>query len=102
MNEPLNVGRRVKQEQEQADQLANIKQANQAMVRCEWEVARLRTHVSTREKYEQKAINAEMVQANKELILLRKARMSEFLSAEALEFERQLNERGLAFAKYRP
>jgi len=40
-------------------------------------------------------------QANAELILYRKARMREFLTAEAESFSQQLQARGLAFAKTR-
>lgn len=102
MKEPLNVKRRVHEEQMRTDRLVDIGRSNMAMVRCEWEVARLRTDAVTKDKYETKAIVAEMEQGNKELILVRRARMAEFLAAEAAEFEAQLNERGLAFAKVRP
>ena len=36
-------------------------------------------------------------QENKELLIKRKARMKEFLAAEALTFEMQLNAQGKAF-----
>ena len=84
------------------DRIIDINKSNLAMVRCEWEVARLRSDALTRDKFQSKAINAEIEQGNKELILLRRARMKEFLAAEAEEFERQLNAKGLAFAKFRP
>jgi len=102
MNNPLNVQRRVQEEQMRTDRLVDIKGTNLAMVRCQWEVSRLRQDVTTRERFLDKEVANEIEQGNKELVLLRRARMKEFLTAEAAEYERQLNEMGLAFAKDRP
>ena len=102
MAAPQNVMRRVKDEQTRTDRLTNIKISNQAMVRCQWEVSRMRTDPMVRERFTDKEVANEIEQGNKELILLRRARMKEFLEAEAEEYERQLNARGLAFAKHRP
>ena len=98
---PLNIQRRVNQEQTQFEALRAIKASNLAQVRGQWEVSRLRTDASTRQRFEDKEIANEVEQGNKELLILRRARMKEFLAAEAAEHERQLNELGLAFAKYR-
>ena len=102
MNNPQNVMRRVKDEQTRNDRLVDIKAVNGAMVRCQWEASRMRTDPMTRERFIDKEVANEIEQGNKELILLRRARMKEFLEAEAAEMEAQLNARGLAFAKHRP
>tara|TARA_B100000795_G_scaffold96994_1_gene71190 strand:- start:1270 stop:1581 length:312 start_codon:yes stop_codon:yes gene_type:complete len=99
---PQNVMRRVKDEQTRTDRLVDIKAVNGSMVRCQWEASRMRTDPMTRQRFTDKEVANEIEQGNKELILLRRARMREFLEAEAAEFEANLNARGLAFAKHRP
>ena len=99
---PQNVMRRVKDEQMRTDRLVDIKAVNGSMVRCQWEASRMRTDPMTRQRFTEKEVANEIEQGNKELVLLRRARMKEFLTAEAAEYERQLNEMGLAFAKDRP
>ena len=99
---PQNVMRRVKDEQTRTDRLVDIKAVNGSMVRCQWEASRMRTDPMTRQRFTDKEVANEIEQGNKELILLRRARMKEFLEAEAAEFEANLNARGLAFAKHRP
>ena len=53
---------------------------------CEWANARERTDVAMQSRHEQKAISYELEQENKELMLLRRARMKEFLEAEAVQY----------------
>merc|ERR1711990_901630 len=96
MNEPLNVARRVKDEQVLTERLIDLKQQGHAMRACEWYNARERGDVSLQQLYEKKKITNELEQANKEMLLLRRARMKELLEAEAFEFETQLNSMGLA------
>jgi len=99
MNEPLNVRRRVQEEQIITDRLLSIKEKSHAMRACEWHNSRLRNDVHLQQLQATKAITTELEQQNKELLLLRRARMMEFLADEAKEFERQLNSMGLAFCK---
>jgi hypothetical protein len=101
MNEPLNVKRRVQEEQTITDRLLAINETAHAMRACEWYNSRMRNDVNSQRLHTTKAINAELQQQNKELLLLRRARMKEFLADEAMEFERQLRQLGLAFCKER-
>ena len=96
------VQRRVKEEQTLVDRIQDVKASNLAMLRCEWQNARERSDVGVRQMQESKKISGELEQGQKELLALRQARMKEFLAAETEEFERQLNAKGLAFAKFRP
>ena len=68
---------------------------------CEWAVSRERTDTTVKQLAETKKIKAELEQENKELLIRRRARLTEFLAAEAEVFEAQLNERGKAFCKDR-
>ena len=68
---------------------------------CEWNNSRERTDVRLNQLYEQKAITQELEQENRELLLLRRARMKEFLAAESEHFERELNAMGKAFCTER-
>ncbi|KAL1508241.1 hypothetical protein AB1Y20_004358 [Prymnesium parvum] len=99
MNEPLNVRRRVREEQVLTDRLQSIKETSHAMHASEWHNSRMRTDVLLNQLKTKKAVTAELEQQNKELLLLRRARMRDFLEEEAKEFERQLNAMGLAFCK---
>jgi hypothetical protein len=101
MNNPQNVRRRVADEQVRTDRLVEIKTANASMVRCQWEASQMRMDPMKRERFVEKEVANEIEQGNRELILLRRARMKEFLEAEAAGFEASLNARGLAFAKHR-
>uniref|UniRef100_A0A7S2FV38 Uncharacterized protein n=1 Tax=Haptolina brevifila TaxID=156173 RepID=A0A7S2FV38_9EUKA len=101
MNDPLNVQRRVREEQVITNRLIDIKEAGHAMRACEWENSRERTDVVTMQLSETKKIAAELEQENKMLLLQRKARLREFLTAEAEVFEQQLNAMGKAFCKPR-
>ena len=64
---------------------------------CEWANSREKCDLAISQLYEQKQIAQELAQENKELLIKRKARMKEFLAAEALTFEMQLNAQGKAF-----
>jgi len=99
MNEPLNVVRRVRAEQVITDRLSGIKQAAHYMRACEWANSRERTDVTVQQLYETKKIAQELDQENKELLVLRRARLRDFLKAEAEVFEQQLNDKGLAFSR---
>jgi len=101
MFNPQNVRRRVADEQVRTDRLAEIKTANMSMVRCQWEASQMRMDPMKRQRFVEKEVANEIEQGNRELILLRRARMKEFLEAEAAGFEASLNVRGLAFAKHR-
>jgi hypothetical protein len=81
------------------DRLNAIKEQQGAMRACEWANSRERTDVLSRQLYETKQIAHELAMENKELLLKRKARMKEFLAAEAQVFEQQLNAQGKAFCK---
>ena len=99
--EPLNVRRRVKDEQVITDRLEGIKETSHAMRACEWFNSRERNDAVSKQLKVTKQVAKELEQENKELLLLRKARMKEFLAAEAAEFETQLNAMGKAFCKER-
>jgi hypothetical protein len=64
---------------------------------CEWNNSRQRTDVRLNQLYQSKAIALELEQENRELLLLRRSRMKEFLQAESEMFEAQLNAMGKAF-----
>ena len=79
---------RPQEEQVLTDRLIDLKQQGHAMRACEWYNARERGDVALKELYEKKKITNELEQANKELLLLRRARMKELLEAEAYECAR--------------
>ena len=81
------------------DRLEAIKESAHAMRACEWAVSREKIDPFMMQLAETKAINAELLQENKELMVKRKSRMKEFLAEEAQVFETQLNAMGLAFRK---
>ena len=83
------------------NRLNNIKEQAHAMRACEWEVSRQKTDITSKQLAETKRITAELDMENKMLAIQRKARMKEFLEAEAAVFEQQLNQKGLAFCKER-
>lgn len=60
---------------------------------CEWANSKLVTDVGNRHLAETKKIAAELEQENREMMLLRKSRMREFLKAEAEVFEQQVRAR---------
>ena len=78
------------------DRINQIKESAHAMRACEWANSRERLDLGIAQIYEQKKIAQELAQENKELLIKRK-RMKEFLAAEALTFEMQLNAQGKAF-----
>ena len=83
------------------DRLEGIREQSHAMRACEWATSRERTDVTVRHLAETKAIAQELEGENKELLLKRKARLRNFLAAEAQVFETQLNAMGKAFCKER-
>ena len=74
------------EEQIITDRLINIKEKAHAMRACEWHNSKMRNDVHLRQLQSTKAITAELEQQNKELLLLRRARMKEFLADEAKEW----------------
>lgn len=68
---------------------------------CEWFVSRQHTDVMNQQLSETKRIAQELDQENRVTLLLRKARMKDFLEEEARMFEGQLNAIGKAFCKER-
>jgi hypothetical protein len=72
------------------DRLIGIKEQSHAMRACEWANSKLVTDVGNRHLAETKKIAAELEQENREMMLLRKSRMREFLKAEAEVFEEQV------------
>ena len=75
------------------DRLIGIKEQSHAMRACEWANSKLVTDVGNRHLAETKKIAAELEQENREMMLLRKSRMREFLKAEAEVFEQQVRAR---------
>ena len=73
------------EEQVISDRLLNIKEKSHAVRACEWHNSRMRNDVLVRQLQATKSIAAELDQQNKELLLLRRARMKEFLVEEARE-----------------
>ena len=65
------------------DRLIEIKDRGHAMLACDWYNSRQRTDVAMKQLHARKQSEFEMVQANKELLLLRRARMKEYLAAES-------------------
>ena len=81
------------------NRLIQIKESAHAMRACEWANSRERTDILSQQLFETKKITQELEQENRELMLKRKARLREFLKAEAEVFESQLNAQGKAFCK---
>jgi hypothetical protein len=79
--------------------LGAIKEQAHAMRACEWANSRERTDILSAQLGERKKIAQELDQENRELLLKRRARMNEFLKAEAEVFEQQLNAMGKAFCR---
>mmetsp|Transcript_63286 Transcript_63286/g.105297 ORF Transcript_63286/g.105297 Transcript_63286/m.105297 type:complete len:104 (+) Transcript_63286:50-361(+) len=100
--EPLNVQRRVQAEETMEKRVGELREMSFALHRCAWEKTRENQDLFASQLHQRKAMNLEIAMANKDVLLHRRARMKEFLAAEAAQFEAQLNEKGLAFAKYRP
>ena len=73
------------------DRLIGIKEQSHAMRACEWANSKLVTDVTNRHLSETKKIAHELEQENREMMLLRKSRMREFLKAEAEVFEQQVS-----------
>ena len=83
------------------DRLISIKEQSHAMRACEWFNSRQHTDVMNQQLSETKRIAQELDQENRVTLLLRKARMKDFLEEEARMFEGQLNAIGKAFCKER-
>merc|ERR1712113_1234690 len=96
-----NVMRRVQMEQTLADRADAMRKQNQVMLASVWDNSRQRSDLAATQRHMRKRIDDELVQANKETLLMRRARLKQFLTAEAAGFEAQLGEQGLAFAKLR-
>merc|ERR1712113_124523 len=100
--EPLNVQRRVQAEETIEKRVGELRSMSFALHKCAWEKMRESQDLAAQQMHQRKAMNLEIAMANKDVLAHRKARMKEFLTAEAAQFEAQLNEKGLAFSKYRP
>ena len=105
--------------------MAKLDELNFALRACEWENSREQLDSTASRLRADKQITQELMQGQKELLAVRKARMKEHLAAEAEQcapplvphasrrarahlkvtvprrFEAQLNEMGLALAKHR-
>mmetsp|Transcript_49793 Transcript_49793/g.107848 ORF Transcript_49793/g.107848 Transcript_49793/m.107848 type:complete len:103 (-) Transcript_49793:405-713(-) len=101
MNEPHNVMRRVQEEETIAARVHGVIDMNTALRDCAWHAGRERFDLAATKRHEAKRVALENEQANRVLLLERRARLKEFLAAEAEAFEAQLNDMGLAFAKER-
>merc|ERR1712087_345014 len=100
--EPLNVQRRVQAEETIEKRVGELRSMSFALHKCAWEKMRESQDLAAQQMHLRKAANLEIAMANKDVLAHRRARMKEFLAAEAVQFEAQLNEKGLAFSKYRP
>jgi len=100
--DPDNVKRRVQMETTLAFRAAEMNAQNSVMLACGWANARERADLASSQRHLRKRVDDELIQANKETLLKRRARLKQFLAAEAAGFESQLGEMGLAFAKARP
>jgi hypothetical protein len=113
------------EEQTRTDRLNKLGELNFALRACEWENSRDQLDSTAARLRSDKQIASELLQGQKELLAVRKARMKEHLTAEAEQcapplrgpprsglvltsgprprrrFEAQLNEMGLALAKHR-
>lgn len=95
------VARRVEEENIRAEYTEAAKQFALTSMRTAWYEADLKRQVDRIHRLEQAEHREELIQANKELVLLRRARLMSFLTAEAIMFEEELNRMGLAFARER-
>ena len=95
------VARRVEEDNIRAQYVVDAKDYQMTAMRTAWFEANEKRQTQLRHRLEQLHNKEELIQANHEVLLLRRARMVEFLQAEAQLFERQLNELGLAFVKDR-
>lgn len=95
------VARRVEEDNIRAQYVADAKSYEMTAMRTAWFEANAKRQMERLARLEHHEHKEELVQANKELVLIRRARLKEFLEAEARSFEQQLNDMGLAFAKHR-
>ena len=56
---------------------------NAVMLACDWANARERADFASSQRHLRKRVDDELIQANKETILKRRARLKQFLAAEA-------------------
>jgi len=83
MNEPLHVRRRVQEEERLNSARFDVMEKSKALLDCMWHNSREQFDLSARQRHERKMLAQEEEQANKELVLQRRARLKEFLTAEA-------------------
>lgn len=95
------VARRVEEDNMRAKAVENAKGYALTSMRTAWFEANEKRQTLRRHRIEQYLNKEELLQANQELLLQRRARLKEFLTAEAMGYEQQLNAIGLAFAKDR-
>jgi aspartate/methionine/tyrosine aminotransferase len=95
------VARRVEEDTIRAQYVADAKEYQMTAMRTAWFEANEKRQTERRHRIEQHMHKEELIQANHELVLQRRTRLKEFLTAEAVAYERQLNEIGLAFVKDR-
>ena len=73
----------MQEEQTRIDRLEKLSQQNFALRACEWENSRSYLDETTAKLRTDKAIASELVQGQKEMLAMRKARMKEFLTQES-------------------
>ena len=95
------VARRVEEDNIRAAYVEDAKAYQMTSVRTSWFEANEKRQVERRHRLLEMTNKEELVQANKQLVLERRARLREFLTEEAVSFELQLNDMGLAFMKER-
>jgi len=95
------VARRVEEDNIRAQYVADAADYRMTHMRTAWFEASDKRQTVRRHRLEQHHHKEELLQANKELVLMRRAQLKELLEAEARMYEEQLNAMGLAFAKDR-
>jgi len=95
------VARRVEEDNIRAQYVDDAKSYQMTSMRTAWFDANEKRQTERRHRIEQMHNKEELIQANRELVLQRRARLREFLTDEAIMYEQQLNAIGLAFMKDR-
>lgn len=95
------VARRVEEDNIRAQYVQDEKAYQLTSLRTSWFESNEKQQAERRHRIDEHSQKEELIQANKELVLLRRARLKEFLTAEAIATEQQLNAIGLSFVKDR-
>uniref|UniRef100_A0A7S3CY72 Uncharacterized protein n=1 Tax=Palpitomonas bilix TaxID=652834 RepID=A0A7S3CY72_9EUKA len=92
----LNVAKRVEEDQRIARNQEIVKESLKVLGTAEWHMKMDRYERDRERRKEEDQVKEELSQANEELKIRRRARLTALYEAEMAEYERQLNAMGLA------